>query len=49
MSVPAITKTELAEALKKWEAEAAANNWPDRTDPERFADNADYIFRLCGK
>lgn len=49
MSVPTITKAELTEALEKWEAEASAANWPNRTDPERFADNADYIFRLCGK
>lgn len=46
---PTISKAELTEALRQWEADAAANNWPDRTDDARFADNADYIFRLCGK
>lgn len=49
MTTPTITKAELTAALEKWEGEAAAGNWPDRTDPERFADNAEYIFKLCGK
>lgn len=49
MSVPTITKAELAQALEKWEREAAERNWPVRTDAARFADTADHIFGLCGK
>lgn len=49
MSQSSITKAQLTAALEKWEAEAKAGEWADRTDQQRFADNADYIFRLCGK
>lgn len=39
----AITREELISALKQWETDAAANNWQQREDEERFADNADYL------
>lgn len=45
---PAVTITvaELMAALKRWDEEAAANEWPTRTDEERHADNAEYVFGL---
>lgn len=44
-----ITREQLAEALATWEREAAAGQWPDRTDDQRHADNADYLFGLLTK
>ena len=39
-----INRGELADALQEWEAEADANDWPQRTDSARHTDNADYLF-----
>jgi hypothetical protein len=41
-----ITRVELAAALQHWEAEAKAEGWSDRTDGERFGDNADYLISV---
>jgi hypothetical protein len=41
-----VTRDELASALASWEKESKAKNWPDRTDPERHLDNADYLIGL---
>lgn len=38
-----ITKAELTAALAQWDVDAKANGWESRTDPERFADGADYL------
>lgn len=45
-AVVTITPQELVAALKRWDEEAAANDWPTRTDEERHADNAEYVFGL---
>jgi hypothetical protein len=49
MGEPTLNLEELTAALEQWDAEAAANQWPNRTDPERFSDNAKYLFGLAGK
>lgn len=41
-----VTKAELADALRRWDAEAEKAGWPERKDDERFADNADYLMDL---
>lgn len=41
-----ITESQLAAALEKWEAEAAANNWPQRSDATRHTDHARYLIGL---
>ena len=45
-AVVTITAVELMVALKRWDEEAAANEWPTRTDEDRHADNAEYVFGL---
>lgn len=44
-----ITRTQLTEALRKWDQEAKSENWPERTDPQRFADSAEYLFSALSK
>jgi hypothetical protein len=39
----AVTRSELAKALKQWETDAKANGWAERSDDARHADNADYL------
>lgn len=39
-----ITRSDLEQALRAWEAESTAGEWPERSDDERFRDNADYLF-----
>lgn len=41
-----VTRITLARALADWEAEAAAQHWPARTDDQRHLDNADYLIGL---
>jgi hypothetical protein len=43
-----ITRSKLIAALAQWEADSKANNWPERADEERHADNADYLLELMG-
>ncbi len=43
-----ITREQLAEALKIWDEESQANNWPARTDEQRHLDNADYLLEKMG-
>ena len=45
---PAVTITvgDLAAALKTWRETAAAEDWPERSDPEIDNDNAEYLFGL---
>lgn len=38
-----ITRAELADALAKWERDAPANGWDQRTDDGRHFDTADWI------
>jgi hypothetical protein len=40
------TRDQLADALQRWDADAKANTWPDRDDPDRFRDNADYLIEI---
>ena len=35
-----VTKEMLAAALRKWDADAKAGQYPDRTDEQRFDDSA---------
>jgi hypothetical protein len=43
-----ITREQLATALETWERDAREGSWPERTDEQRHADNADYLFGvLC--
>lgn len=44
-----ITKGQLADALRRWDEQAKAENWPDRADPDRFADAADHLFGLINE
>lgn len=44
-----ITKDQLATALATWKQEADAEGWPERTDPERWSDTAEYLLRLMGQ
>ena len=41
-----ITRDQLASALARWEQESRAENWPERADEQRHADNADYLLAL---
>lgn len=43
-----ITRSQLIAALKQWEADASAEDWPARTDDERYADTADYLLAQMG-
>lgn len=43
-----ITREGLAKALRQWDEEAKANNWPNRDNPERFHENADYLLKIMG-
>lgn len=38
-----ITRAQLADALRLWEERSQKENWQQRTDPDRFADSADYL------
>lgn len=38
-----ITRGSLIAALRKWDEDAKGENWPERTDDQRFADSADYL------
>lgn len=39
-----ITRGQLADALRKWDEQAKAENWAERSDPDRYADSADFLF-----
>lgn len=41
--MPQITKEQLAEALRDWDNEANAGNWPARDDDARFEDSAQWL------
>ena len=47
MSIPetqyTITVTQLADALERWEVQAAHGNWPKRSDAARHRDAADTL------
>ena len=38
-----ITQAQLADAIQRWEDEAAKGNWPTRTDDQRYLDSANYL------
>lgn len=38
-----VTRQELADALKQWDVDAAANSWDQRTDEGKYRDVADYL------
>lgn len=44
-----ITRDLLADALRRWEEEAAKNDWRPRTDESRHTDNADYLIGLMAE
>lgn len=44
-----ITRGQLADALRKWDEDAKSENWAARTDPDRFADSADYLFDVLSE
>jgi hypothetical protein len=41
-----VTIAQLAAALKHWDLEAKVQDWPDRTEGDRFIDSAEYLFNL---
>lgn len=40
------TRSSLEAAFRRWEEQAKAEGWPERTDEQRHADNADFMFGL---
>lgn len=38
-----VSTSDLAAAVKEWDAEARAQNWRERADEGRFRDSADYL------
>lgn len=39
-----ITRGQLADALRQLDEQAKAEYWPERTDPDRYAHSADFLF-----
>lgn len=37
------TRSQLTAAFAAWAADAKAGQWPERTDEDRHADNADFL------